>query len=67
MGQKPYPLMDGKQRRPLEALSTLGAAVGPLPSVIPHVVLQPRRTFEGFSALRAAVRPLCVKVRERFS
>lgn len=34
-----YPLMDGEQRGPLEALATLGAAVRPLPSVVPHVVL----------------------------
>lgn len=50
-GVLPYPLVDGEQRGPLETLSTLGAAVGSLPGVIPHVVLEPRRPFEGFSAL----------------
>lgn len=36
-----YSLMDREQRRPLETLSTLSAAIGPFASVISHVVLQP--------------------------
>ena len=59
MNGGPNPLVDGQQGRPLEALPTLGAAVGPLPGVVAHVVAQARRALEGLPALRAAVRALC--------